>query len=99
MPLIASFSIIGLDDGPSVGRFVKIAVDELKGSGVKYKLGPMETSFEARDIDHAFSVIKKAHEAVVNAGAKRVVINMKLDQRFDRELTMEQKISRANGTD
>lgn len=97
MVIIASISVVGLDIGPSVGKFVKIALDEMDKMGLKYHVSPMETSFEVKDMDHLCEVLKRVHHAVAMAGAKRIVITMKIDHRFDKEIDMEYKIKRAKG--
>jgi uncharacterized protein (TIGR00106 family) len=94
--VIAEVSVSVLGEGPSIGRFVRIAVTELKKSGLKTISGPNCTSVEASNIDDILNAVKAAHLAVVEAGAKRVVTNLKIDDRRDKPATMETKIKAVN---
>ena len=89
-----SFSVIG--EGSSIGPFVRLAVNELKKSGLKTVSGPNSTSIEAATIDEILNATKAAHVAVVGAGAKRVVTTVKIDDRRDKPATMESKIKAVN---
>ena len=94
--IIAEISVTVLGEGPSIGRFVRVAVKELKKSGLKTISGPNCTSVEASNIDDILNAVKAAHLAVVEAGAKRVVTNLKIDDRRDKPATMETKMKAVN---
>jgi uncharacterized protein (TIGR00106 family) len=79
--------------GTSVSAYVKKAVKALDESGLKVLHGPMSTSLEARTVDEVFAAVKRAHDAVVAAGAKRVVTTVKLDDRRDKDHSMASKLS------
>ena len=38
-------------------------------------------------------VVKKAHEAVINSGAKRVITELKIDDRRDKDVRIGNKIT------
>jgi uncharacterized protein (TIGR00106 family) len=90
--IVADVSVVPLGVGTSVSAYVKMAVRELDGSGLKVMHGPMSTSLEARTVDEVFAAVKKAHEAVIAAGARRVVTTVKLDDRRDKDHTMASKL-------
>lgn len=90
--IIAEISVVPLGEGTSVSRFVRLAVNELKKTGLKTFSGPMSTSLEATTLDEVLAAVKAAHEAVVKAGAKRVVTTLKIDDRRDKLATMETKM-------
>jgi len=94
--IIAEVSVSVLGEGSSIGRFVRVAVESLKKSGLKTFSGPNGTSFEATGIDEILDAVKAAHLAVVNTGAKRVVTTLKIDDRRDKVATMETKMSALN---
>jgi uncharacterized protein (TIGR00106 family) len=73
--IVAEISVSVLGEGTSIGRFVRVAVEQLELSGLKTVSGPNCTSIEASNIDEILSAVKAAHLAVVAAGAKRVVTN------------------------
>lgn len=60
---------------PSVGKYLKPVIEEIKKSGLKYMACPMGTVVEG-DIDSSY--VKRCYEAIFEAGAKRVIISVKL---------------------
>jgi uncharacterized protein (TIGR00106 family) len=94
--IVAEVSIIVLGEGPSIGRFVRVAVEELKRSGLNTLSGPNSTSVEAASIDEVLEAVKRAHLAVVETGAMRVVTTLKIDDRCDKPATMETKMKAVN---
>ena len=76
----------------SVSEFVVEAQRIIRKSGLKSLLGPMGTSFEG-DIDDILRVAREVHEACFKKGAKRVLTTIKIDDRRDKHLSMEGKMS------
>ena len=75
--------------------YIAKAVDEIKKAGVKYQLHPMGTVFEAADLETACRVMKAAHQAVIKAGAKRVLTTLRVDERLDQPRTMKERVERV----
>ena len=75
-----------------MSRFVRLAIDELKKTGLKTVSGPMGTSVDAASLNEILNAAKAAHEAVVRAGARRVITTLKIDDRRDKPATMETKM-------
>ena len=94
--IVADVSVSVLGEGSSIGRFVRVAVEALKKSGLKTIPGPNGTGIEAGSIDEVLGAVRAAHMAVVDAGAKRVVTTLKIDDRRDRPATMETKLRAIN---
>ena len=89
---IVVVSIAPSDVGTSLSKYVAAAERVLQEDGrVKYRLDPMFTTMQG-DIDTCFDVIKKMHEAVFAAGAKRVGTVIKIDDRRDKYVDMDDKI-------
>lgn len=76
---VAEFSVIPLVDG-SLRTYVKAAVAVVESSGLRHEVGAMGTTVEG-DFDELIEVIKRAHQAVLNAGAARIVTSIKIDDR------------------
>jgi uncharacterized protein (TIGR00106 family) len=93
--IIAEVSIVPLGIGTSVSQYVKKAVKVIESSGLKNVTGGMSTAIEAPDLDTLFNIIKDAEQAVLDAGAKRVVITLKIDDRRDKDATIDAKIKAA----
>ena len=91
--IIAEVSVAPMSEGTSISRFVKLSVGALKKSGLKTFSSPMCTSVEATSLDEILAAVKAAHEAVVEAGAKRVITTLKIDDRRDKRATMETKMA------
>lgn len=90
--IVADISVAPIGEGTSLSRYVKKAHAAIKATNVKYSSGPMSTSFEAENLDQLFMVAKAAHEAVFEAGAKRVVTTLKIDDRRDKPASMDSKL-------
>ena len=90
--IIAQLSIAPLGKSTSVSTYVKIVLETLKKEQVKFQTNPMATVIETEDVETLFKVVQKAHLAVVAAGAKRIITELKIDDRRDKEATMESKL-------
>ena len=76
---------------PSVGEYLKPVIELIRESGLKYQLCPMGTVVEG-PVEEILDLVKRCHEAIFNAGAKRVVISLRIDDRTDKPLTIEGKM-------
>jgi len=77
---------------PSVSRYVARAVEVLaEEKNIKYETTPMGTIIEG-DLGHLLALVQKMHEAVFEAGVKRIVTVMKIDDRRDKAASMSSKI-------
>lgn len=58
----------------------------------------MSTTVEVPDLDALFDLVKKVHAAHVSEGVKRVIIDLKVDDRRDKEATIpSKKLSATQG--
>ncbi len=90
--VIVQFSTSPVGEGVGVSGFVAEALKEVKSSGLRFQLTPMSTILEADSVEEALDVVLRAHEAVFKAGAKRVVTDIKIDDRRDKPRRMEDKV-------
>ena len=90
--IIAQLSIAPLGKGTSVSTYVKIVIEILKKEHVTFQTNPMATVIETKDLTTLFHVIQKAHQAVVDAGAERIITEIKIDDRRDKQVTMNSKL-------
>ncbi|HDO19959.1 MAG: MTH1187 family thiamine-binding protein [archaeon GB-1845-036] len=90
--IIVEFSVVPIGRGESVSKYVAEAIKILENENIKYEVTPMGTIFETERLSYAFNIIEKAHEAVIRAGAKRVITSIKIDDRRDKERKMEDKV-------
>jgi len=71
---------------PVVDRVIEF----IKRSGVKYIVGPMETTMEG-DLDILLDIVRKAQDICINEGGGRVVTIVKIDYKPE-GVTMDEKI-------
>ena len=89
---IVAVSIAPVGDGVSVSRYVAAALQVVREQDrVRHRLDPMFTTLEG-DLDEIFALIRSMQEAVFAAGAQRVGTVIKIDDRRDRRVAMEDKI-------
>jgi uncharacterized protein (TIGR00106 family) len=91
--IIAELSIVPLGQTTSVSRYVKIALQTLRNEpNLTVTPNAMGTVLQANDLTTIFSATQKAHDAVLKAGAKRVITQLKIDDRRDKDATIETKL-------
>jgi uncharacterized protein (TIGR00106 family) len=80
------------DEGVSVSRYVARALEVVRAQqAVRFRLDPMFTTLEG-DLDEIFALIRRMQEAVFDEGAVRVGTVLKIDDRRDRTVAMEDKV-------
>ena len=93
MKVIAELVTSPVGEGTSLSKFVKEAIRKIDSfEGIRVLHHPMGTVIEADTIDQILEVTKLAHEAIFEAGARRVVTTLKIDDRRDKERKMEDKV-------
>jgi uncharacterized protein (TIGR00106 family) len=70
-----SFQVIPICDDPY--PVVDKAIDVVNRSGVRYEVGPHETTMEG-ELDDLLEVVKAGHRACFEAGAQRVITFVKI---------------------
>ncbi|MFS1512863.1 MTH1187 family thiamine-binding protein [Chengkuizengella sp. SCS-71B] len=94
---IADITIIPIGtQNPSVSDFVVEIHKKLEKfkDKIKVQLTPMSTLIEG-DLDDLFEVIKAIHEIPFSKGAQRVATNIRIDDRRDKPLNMEEKVNKV----
>lgn len=91
--IIAQLSIAPVGKGTSVSKYVKIVLDVLKKEHITFQPNAMGTVIETDDLETLFTVVQKAHNAVLTAGAQRITTELKIDDRRDKNATISSKLS------
>jgi len=78
----------------SVSEYVVNAVKVLNKNDIKYELTSMGTIMEDDSVEVLFDVAKQMHKAALSQ-IDRVVTFIELDERIDKELTIEGKLRSA----
>ncbi len=89
--ILAQLSVYPISEGTSLSRFVRRGVKVIKDSGFRYEIGGLSTAVEVPDLDSLFLLVKKVHRAHLEEGAKRIAIDLKVDDRRDKDATLESK--------
>jgi len=93
LTIIAEISIFPVSEGTSLSPYVKKAFEAIKSvEGLRIQLTPMGTILEAVDLEQILEAFKRAHRAVRESGAKRIVAYLKVDDRLDKPRSMEDKV-------
>ena len=78
---------------PSVSQYVAGAIQVLRGEpDVKYELTAMGTIVEG-DLERLLALVGRMHRSAFEAGVKRVVTTVKIDERQDKPLTISGKVN------
>jgi uncharacterized protein (TIGR00106 family) len=91
--VLAQLSVYPMGEGTSLGRFVKKGIQVIKDSGYTYSVGGLSTAIEVPDLDSLFALVKEVRDVHLNEGAKRVVVDLKIDDRRDKDATLTSKIN------
>ena len=90
---IAAVSISPVGVGVSVSEYVAAALRVARDqTAVRVRLDPMFTTLEGELAD-IYALVQRMQEAVFAAGAVRVSTVIKIDDRRDRPVAMEQKVA------
>jgi uncharacterized protein (TIGR00106 family) len=95
--MIAQLSIYPIGEGTSLSRFVKKGVSVIEKSGYTYEVGGMATTVETSGLDELFELIKQVHAAHVEEGARRIIIDLKVDDRRDKTASIKSKRDSVTG--
>ncbi|RQD69183.1 MAG: thiamine-binding protein [Tindallia sp. MSAO_Bac2] len=88
---------VGLQVLPSVAdEYVYGVVDQviqmIQDSGVKYEVGPLETTMEG-DLDELMEIVKEAQKVCIQAGAGNVMSVVKIQYRPE-GVSMDEKVAK-----
>jgi uncharacterized protein (TIGR00106 family) len=90
--IISQLSIAPIGEGTSLSKYVKIVIDSIKKNNVNFKTNDMATVIETKDLKTLFRIVEDAHNAVLESGVKRVITELKIDDRRDKKVRIGSKI-------
>lgn len=70
-------------------------IEYIASTGVRYEVGPMETTMEG-ELDLLLEIVKKAQEICIEEGASRVASIVKIDYKKE-GVTIDEKIKKYRG--
>ncbi len=90
MPLCnLSLQVIPIVPEEKLYPVVERVIELVKKSGVKYTVGPMETTMEGK-LDYLLQIVAKAQQVCTGAGAERILTVVKIDY-STRGVTIDEK--------
>ena len=94
--IISQLSIAPIGKGVSVSKYVKKVIKIINKHNVVSKTNAMATVIETKDLETLFNIVKEAHMTILNTGAERVITELKIDDRRDKNATIETKLNAIN---
>jgi len=85
-----SLQVLPVVEEERIYPVVDKVIEYIDSCGVKYQVGPMETTMEG-DLDMLLDIVKKAQEICIEQGAARVASVVKIDYKPE-GVTMDEKV-------
>ena len=90
--IISQLSISPVGEGISLSKYVKNVINVLKNNNIKFETNAMATVIETEDLSTLFKAVEEAHKSIINLGAKRIITELKIDDRKDKSVTIKTKL-------
>ena len=74
-------------------QIIDKAIEVIKESGIKYLVCPFETVLEG-PYDEIMKVIEKVQQTCFDNGADELIVNIKIQNRKDSDVTIEEKMGK-----
>lgn len=81
---VGEISVTPMGTGTDTQRYVLAAIDAIRHVGLRMQVGAMSTLVEG-DVEQILEAAKAAHLGCLNAGAPRCILDLKIDERVDRD--------------
>jgi uncharacterized protein (TIGR00106 family) len=94
MPLLEIRIVPVGTDSPSFSTQVTDEVRVIEEKDLKYELTPTSTVLEG-DIDDLWEAAKQMHQKALEVGPERIVTNINIDHRTDKQMDMDQQIEKV----
>lgn len=85
-----AIQVVPLERNGNVYDKIDAAIEVIQQSGVTYMITPMETVMQG-PYDKLQQIARDAQQALVDAGCKEFLVNIKMHVRTDADVTMEEK--------
>lgn len=83
-------------ESPSFSSVVSQALKEAQRNGIKYEVSPTSTVMEG-NLPALLDIAQKMHKAAFYGNTQRVVTNISIDERRDKDLHMEDAVKAVQG--
>jgi uncharacterized protein (TIGR00106 family) len=92
----AEISIIPITNkqDTSMSKEVAAAFEAIsKIEDIKATLTPLGTQIESKDLNNILKAIRVAHAAAKSSGVQRIISNVRIDERLDKDQTLKDKVN------
>lgn len=93
MPIIDVRVVPVGTDHTSISSYITASAAVLLDRGIEHQITATGTVLETDDLDAALDAAKAMHRAVFEKGADRVVTQVTIDERRDKELSMREMVA------
>ena len=90
--IIAQLSISPIGEDVSLSKFVKTALNVIENHNVKFETNAMATVIEVNNLEDLLCIVSDVHRSIAEMGVKRIITELKIDDRRDVNATMQSKI-------
>jgi len=91
--IVAQLSVSPVGKNVGLSRYVKKVIEVLRNEPISIETNAMATVIEAEDIETLFAAVKKAHNCLFETGVQRVITELKIDDRRDKNATIASKLN------
>lgn len=93
MKVLAFIKVIPIGtSGGSLSHYVAEVIKIFESKGIKYQLTPFGTGVELSSLDELTNLVEEVAGRLRSVGVPRVLVDVSLDLRFDKEITLEHKV-------
>lgn len=84
-----------VDNDEELCRIVDEVIDYIKSTGLRYEVGPFETTIEGENYDQLMDIVKECQHVAIRAGAPKVAAYVKVVYEPDGDiLSIDKKIGK-----
>ncbi len=87
----AAIQIVPLNGDKHPYKIIDKAIECIQNSGIKYQVCPFETALEG-EYDEIMALVKECQEICFENGANEVLVNIKLQNRKDGDVSFDEKM-------
>ena len=91
--IISQLTIVPMVEKISITNYIKKVIEVISKHNVRFETNAMATVLETENLDQLFKIVKDAHMAMINEGVQRVVTELKIDDRRDKNATIDTKLN------
>ena len=88
-----------VEDDREVCRIVDEVIAYIASTGLRYEVGPFETTIEGEDYDQLMEIVKNCQQICIDAGAPSVMSYVKINYAPKGVMTMEFKTGKHRKAD